>query len=525
MSKWQLLYYGISKPSLLEVAREEMQQKHKIALYYMTLFYAGSFLYWAISSLIFTGAIGEVYLSFYLTGIVSVVIFAVLRQRGIGTFWTPYLVLLVLYINEALDVYSVLSSGFPLSAYLSDNFLFLAILMLYNNPLLLIASIGSALVFFHYSIYIHDNALDAYMLFVSDSFNFYQTWGYTAFTFLLAVAAIYQHGRISQTFKERAQEQAEEVTQSQERMRELLGKVKSSMQTLASFNSTLTDNVHATGRISDEVATAFTDVAKGVEEQAFSTTHISESVQSINNAIDYVGLNYQGVLASSEARQTKITQSNETIGMLDAQMQHLNSVIEATVASMQQMEKQNARIGDILTAINAISDQTSLLALNAAIEAARAGEHGRGFAVVSDEVRKLSDDSQRSTREIGAILEQIQSQTRVISRQILEGHNAIRSSLDATTATRKVFDEIVREDAEIRISASVVGEQIGKLQETSLVIVDEVSSISAIAEESSAAMQEVAASMEEQKNRVQRIVDSFTELEDLVKELNDLVRE
>ena len=130
-----------------------------------------------------------------------------------------------------------------------------------------------------------------------------------------------------------------------------------------------------------------------------------------------------------------------------------------------------------------------------------------------------------STREIEAILEQIQSQTRVISDQILEGRHAIRSSLEATTATRDVFDEIAREDEEVRLSSTLVGQRIGKLQETSLVIVDEVSSISSIAEQSSAAMEEVAASMEEQKNRVQRIVDSFAQLEDLVSELNKLVRE
>ena len=89
-------------------------------------------------------------------------------------------------------------------------------------------------------------------------------------------------------------------------------------------------------------------------------------------------------------------------------MTEISDTVKDLAEGINRLGIQSDQIRSIVNIITDIADKTNLLALNAAIEAARAGEHGRGFAVVSEEVKKLADQSREAAGEITQLVTEIE---------------------------------------------------------------------------------------------------------------------
>lgn len=152
-------------------------------------------------------------------------------------------------------------------------------------------------------------------------------------------------------------------------------------------------------------------------------------------------------------------------------MSNIAQTVSQSSDVIEALEQKSAEISAIVSVIRDIAGQTNLLALNAAIEAARAGEQGRGFAVVADEVRKLSERTGESTREIAGMIASIQSGTR----------SAVASM---ETGVRQVGQGVTL--------ANRAGQSITGIKISAAGVVHAVSEISLALKEQSAASNEVA---------------------------------
>ena len=188
----------------------------------------------------------------------------------------------------------------------------------------------------------------------------------------------------------------------------------------AAFNeimSKLQSIIHETRRSADAItgaaggiATAAGEIVGNTERQSAATSATAATIEQISASLSETTANAAESERSAQSaaedagRALAVTRDN-VLGM-----QRVADAVRTSTEEVRRLSESSGQISGIVGVIKDIADQTNLLALNAAIEAARAGEQGRGFAVVADEVRKLSERTSNSTQEIGGLIDKIQVQ-------------------------------------------------------------------------------------------------------------------
>lgn len=287
-------------------------------------------------------------------------------------------------------------------------------------------------------------------------------------------------------------------------------------QDVADSADTLNEMSEQISLSAEEITHAISELASETYEQARHTDGIVESIEVITSDIE--------VVSSTIGEKTDSAKSLATSGI--ETVNSLEKITQKTIESSAQvsnavniLNEKSVNIGDIISMIKHISDETSLLALNASIEAARAGESGRGFAVVASEIGKLADESKKSTNDIDSIIGEIQIEIEKAVIAMKNSNELIEENEKIVDESQRAFTTIVNIIDDIKEETLVLNTSLEKMGLEKENTADAINRITVSSEQAAATSQEITASSQEQTSSIYKMSESIRSLSDLSNQL------
>jgi len=269
-----------------------------------------------------------------------------------------------------------------------------------------------------------------------------------------------------------------------------------------------------------EISATVDQIAKGASDQAQEAQIGVQLVEKLSDQINRVYEAYRSIMEETDNIRTLNDVGLNSVNILREKSRENNESTEKIFSVIEKLTATTQAIGTFVQSIEEIAEQTNMLALNAAIEAARAGEAGKGFAVVAEEVRKLADQSRKSTEEITNLVESINQESKMAKQAMEIMRKASTEQNMAVDSTNKAFGDIADGINSIVTKIMEVNNAVSMMQKDKDDVISSIENISSVSQQTAASSEEVAATTEQQLNAIEEMKESAIHLDGLVQELD-----
>lgn len=266
----------------------------------------------------------------------------------------------------------------------------------------------------------------------------------------------------------------------------LIVKVAIMRNALHELIAAVRQNVEALYRSSSHLTHSADDTAQVSIEQSSAAAGMAAAIEQLSESVDVVEGNSRRALAITQDSAARSKQGGDIILAASQEMQNIAAAVKSTAETISGLKDTSHNISGIANVINEIADQTNLLALNAAIEAARAGEAGRGFAVVADEVRSLSERTAQSTQQISRMIAEIQAETDRAAREMNNSVERVNHGVDLANQAGVSISEISEGSRQIASAVDEISHELHEQATAAREIALKVEQIATSAENNSA---------------------------------------
>ncbi len=254
----------------------------------------------------------------------------------------------------------------------------------------------------------------------------------------------------------------DEVGQLQQAFHRMIGGLRD-------INREISRTANVLASSASEILSAATQVAAGAAETATAVSQTTATVEEVKQTSQLASQKAKRVSDSANRAAMVSANGRKSVDELIESMSLVRDQMESIAESIVGLSEQTQTIGEIISSVNDLAEQSNLLAVNAAIEAARAGEQGKGFAVVAQEVRSLAEQSKQATAQVRAILTDIQKATTAAALAAEQGSRTVDVGVKRSNEAR----EAIRLLAESVAEASQAATQIAASSQQQTVGMDE----------------------------------------------------